>query len=101
MGLNHGHIVTIPKSPQNEFKRNKSIRKGRLHPRVEAVRAVITEVCGLSPFQRKMMEMIKTGEAKQEKKAVRLARKKIGSHKRAQKSRDKIANIIAAQRKRK
>lgn len=101
MGLNKGHIVTKPKANPDAFKSNKSHRKGRLHPRVQAVRSVITEVCGLSPFQRKMMEMIKTGEAKQEKKAVRLARKKIGSHKRAQKSRDKIQAIIQAQRKRK
>ena len=57
----------------------------------------MVEVTGLSPFQRKMMEMLKTGDAVKEKKAVRLARKRTGSHKRAQLVRDKIANIIQAQ----
>ena len=57
----------------------------------------MVEVTGLSPFQRKMMENLKTGDATKEKKAVRLARKRTGSHKRAQLVRDKIAKIIMAQ----
>ena len=55
------------------------------------------EVTGLSPFQRKMMEMLKTGDSVKEKKAVRLARKRTGSHKRAQLVRDKISAMIQAQ----
>ena len=73
------------------------MRKGRLHPRVSAIREVMTEVTGLSPFQRKMMELLKTGDSGKEKKAVRVARKRTGSHQRAQKVRDKIAAIIQAQ----
>ena len=57
----------------------------------------MVEVTGLSPFQRKMMEMLKTGDSVKEKKAVRLARKRTGSHKRAQLVRDKIATIIQDQ----
>ena len=57
----------------------------------------MVEVTGLSPFQRKMMEMLKTGDSVKEKKAVRLARHRIGSHKRAQFVRDKIAKIIQDQ----
>ena len=62
----------------------------------------MVEVTGLSPFQRKMMELLKSGDATKEKKAVRLARHRIGSHKRAQLVRDKLQAIIqvanAAQR---
>ena len=89
--------MTKPKTNPDAFKKSKSHRKGRLHPRVKAIREVMTEVTGLSPFQRKMMEMLKTGDSVKEKKAVRLARKRTGSHKRAQLVRDKIASIIAAQ----
>ena len=64
---------------------------------MQAIREVMTEVTGLSPFQRKMMEMLKTGDSVKEKKAVRVARKRTGSHKRAQLVRDKIAAIIQAQ----
>ena len=57
----------------------------------------MVEVTGLSPFQRKMMEMLKTGDSVKEKKAVRIARKRTGSHQRAQKIRDKLALLIQAQ----
>ena len=91
--------MTKPAVAPNAFKKNKSLRKGRQHPRVLAVREVMQEVTGLAPFQRKMLEMIRSGDAIKEKKAVRLARKRTGSHKRAQLLRDKIQNIIVAQRK--
>ncbi len=97
VGLNKGHIVTKPQTNPNAFKKDLSSRKGRLHTRVSAIREVMTEVTGLSPFQRKMMEMLKTGDSVKEKKAVRIARKRTGSHKRAQLVRDKIAGIIQAQ----
>ena len=97
VGLNKGHIVTKPKNHPDAFKANKSHRKGRIHPRVSAIREVMMEVTGLSPFQRKMMENLKTGDSVKEKKAVRLARKRTGSHKRAQLIRDKIAKLLQDQ----
>ena len=97
VGLNKGFITTPPKVRHDAFKKEKSHRKGRQSARLQAVRQVMVEVTGLSPFQRKMMEMLKTGDAVKEKKAVRLARKRTGSHKRAQLVRDKIAAIIQAQ----
>ena len=89
--------MTKPQTHPDAFKKQKSQRKGRAHPRLVALREVMTEVTGLSPFQRKMMEMLRTGDATKEKKAVRLARKRTGSHKRAQLVRDKIAAMIQAQ----
>ena len=89
--------MTKPKTPADAFKKNKSFRKGRQSARVKAIREVMQEVTGLSPFQRKMVEMLKTGDAVKEKKAVRLARKRTGSHKRAQLIRDKLAAQIQAQ----
>ena len=89
--------MTKPQKAHDAFKKQKSGRKGRLHPRLTAIREVMMEVTGLSPFQRKMMEMLKTGDSVKEKKAVRLARKRTGSHKRAQLVRDKLATMIQAQ----
>merc|ERR1712151_158610 len=99
VGLNRGHIVTKPKVSAEAFKANKSGRKGRLHPRVKAVREVVLEVCGLSPFQKKMLEMIRTGVAIKEKKAVKLARARVGQHKRAGRIRDNLLAIIQAQKR--
>merc|ERR1719512_124866 len=98
VGLNRGHVVTKPKVSDRAFKANKSNRKGRLHPRVQAVREVVQEVCGLAPFQKKMVEMIKTGIAVKEKKAVKLARKRVGQLKRAKHIRDNLLNLIQTQR---
>ena len=89
--------MTKPQKPNAEFRKNKSHRKGRQHVRVKAIREVMREVTGLAPFQRKMVEMLKTGDAVKEKKAVRMARKRTGSHKRAQLIRDKLAKQIQDQ----
>merc|ERR1712179_190696 len=99
VGLNRGHIVTKPKVEAEAFKANKSGRKGRLHPRVQAVREIVQEVCGLQPFQKKMVEMIKTGVAIKEKKAVKLARRRVGQHKRAKHIRDNLLALIQAQKR--
>merc|ERR1712176_1169368 len=93
VGLNRGHIVTKPQVEAEAFKANKSGRKGRLHPRVKAVREGVQEVCGLAPFQKKMIEMIRTGVAIKEKKAVKLARARAGH------IRDNPVAIIQAQKK--
>ena len=64
------------------------------------VREVIREVCGLAPYEKKMMELIRAGERAKEKKAVKMARARLGSQRRAQKKRDEINRLIMAQRKR-
>ena len=81
VGLNKGFIVTKPKV--NTRKLKPSYKKGKLGKRVKMVREVIREVCGLSPVERKMMELIRTGVAAKEKRALKLARKRLGTHTRA------------------
>merc|ERR1719262_105927 len=95
VGLNKGFIVTKPKGKKagNAFRNNKSYAKGRLHSRVKAVREVVTEICGLTPFERKMVELIKTGIVSKEKRAVKLARRKLGTQRRANRKRDQINAI--------
>ena len=97
MGLNKGFIVTKPKVNYKKLK--PSHRKGKLGKRVAVVREVIREVVGLAPYERKMLEMIRTGNAIKEKKAVKLARRRLGSNKRASRKRDELQTIIRLQRK--
>ena len=78
VGLNKGFIVTKPKV--NTRKNKISYRKGKLGKRVSLVRDVIREVTGLAPYERKMIEMIRTGVAQKEKKAVKVARARLGTH---------------------
>ena len=70
-----------------------------MHPRVASVRKVIFEIAGLASYERKMMEAIRTQIPAKEKKAVKMARSRLGQHKRACAKRDQLQAIIAAQRK--
>ncbi len=97
VGLNKGFIVTKPKV--NTRKLKPSYTRRTLGKRVAIVREIIREVAGLAPYERKMMEMIRTGVASKEKKAVKLARRRLGTHKRAQRKRDEINELIKAQRR--
>ena len=97
VGLNKGFIVTKPKV--NTRKLKQSYKKGKLGKRVSMVREVIREVCGMAPYERKMLELIRTGESAKEKKAVKLARRRLGTQRRAQNKRTELINIIRAQRK--
>ena len=63
------------------------------------VREIIREVCGLAPYEKKMMELIRTDERSKEKKAVKLARARLGSQRRAMKKREEITKLIAAQKR--
>jgi len=97
VGLNKGFIVTKPKV--NTRKLKPSYKKGRLGKRVSVIREIIREVCGLAPYERKMMEMIRTGVAIKEKKAVKLARRRLGTQTRAQRKREEIHELIRVQKK--
>ena len=97
-GLNKGHVVTKPAAhPRNSRPAHK---KGRLHKRVKMVREVIKEITGLAPYEKVMVEMIKTGVPAREKKAVKLAKRRLGTHKRSQAKRNELVNYVQAQRKR-
>lgn len=100
VGLNKGFIVTKLKQATDKQKHQASYRKGKLHPRVAAVRSVVSEICGQAPYERKMMEMIKTGNQRKEKNSVKLARRRLGSQRRALHKKEQIFAVIAAQRKR-
>lgn len=96
VGRNHGHVV---KRAPATWKSRPVTKKGTLSKRVKAVREIIREVAGFSPLEKKMMEMIRTGEAHKEKKAIKSARQKLGTHKRALHKRDELTRLIQAQSK--
>ena len=99
VGLNHGHIVTKPKADKNHRRVNVSHRKGRASKRVLAVRSVVNEISGFTPYERKIVEMLRTGDATKEKKAVRMARRKLGQQKRARRKVDNLASALKAMKK--
>jgi len=99
VGHNKGHQVTRP--ADQAWKKRPVTRKGLISKRAKAVREIIREVAGFSPLEKRMMEMIRTGVAQKEKKAVKHARAKLGTHKRADNKRNELNRIIQAQRMKK
>jgi large subunit ribosomal protein L36e len=60
----------------------------------------VREVSGFIPFERKMLELIRTGDAAKEKKALRVARKRLGTQRRAKAKFGELERIVQAQKKR-
>eukprot|EP00922_Rhytidocystis_sp_ex-Travisia-forbesii_P013551 GHVS01020273.1.p1 GENE.GHVS01020273.1~~GHVS01020273.1.p1 ORF type:complete len:114 (+),score=18.59 GHVS01020273.1:133-474(+) len=88
------HVVTkrtLPPRPGNS--------KGHLSPRVKMIREIIREVAGFAPYERRVMELIKTGTAATFKRALKLSKKRLGTHKRAKAKREEMQNVVVMQRK--
>lgn len=62
------------------------------------VRELVGEVVGLSPYERRLLDMLKTGGASAEKRMYKFAKRKLGTHKRATKKREMIKDIYGKMR---
>ncbi|KAK4534898.1 hypothetical protein CDCA_CDCA03G0923 [Cyanidium caldarium] len=89
VGLHKGHKVTkrvLPPRP--------SRRKGALGKRTQFVRALIREVTGFAPYERRILELLRIGK---DKRAVKFAKRRLGTHTRAKR---KVAEMSDALRRR-
>merc|ERR1711957_1078206 len=93
-GLNKGFIVT-----RRQLGKKPSYRKGRNCPRNKLVKEVIREVAGFAPYEKRIIELLKIGSAATFKRALKLAKKRLGTHKRGKKKREEMSEAIAAMRK--
>ena len=62
--------------------------------RVAVIRQVIHEICGHKPYERKIMELLKQSKANTQKKAYKLAKKSLGTHKRALRKRNEVQEAV-------
>ena len=93
VGLEKGYPV------EKLEKKARPVRaKGRLSKRTQFVRELVGEVVGQSPYERRIMDMIKTGGTGAEKRVYKFAKRRLGTHKRAIKKREQIKDLIGAQR---
>lgn len=70
-----GHAVT----KLNQVGKKPSQDKGRLGKRTGLVRKVIRDVSGFAPYEKRVMDLLKAG-GKDEKKALKLCKKRLGTH---------------------
>merc|ERR1719497_40100 len=93
-GLNKGFIVT-----RRTLKPKPSHRRGRKSARISLVREVVREVSGFAPYERRMMELLKIGSAATLKRALKVAKHRLGTHKRGKKKREEMTEAVAAMRR--
>merc|ERR1711924_588549 len=91
VGLDKGHVVT-----KKAKKPSPSSRKGRLANRVKLVREIVKEVAGMAPYEKRVAELLRIGK---DKRALKYAKKKLGTHVRGKRKREEISEILRQARK--
>jgi large subunit ribosomal protein L36e len=94
VGLNKGYPVT-----KRVSKARPSQMKGRLSARTKMIRSLVTEVCGYSPYERRMMDMLKSFGASADKRMYKFAKRRLGTHKRAVVKRELVKDAYAADKR--
>ena len=97
VGMNKGFIVSKP--DVNPRTTKPSLRRGTLGKRVSMIREVIREVCGFAPYERRMMELLRVGDANKDKKALKMAKQRLGTLRRAKRKRGELEMVIQIQKK--
>eukprot|EP01084_Bolivina_argentea_P107391 192004_1 len=90
-GFNKGHKTTKRVRPVST--------KARLalpHKKVRAVKAVISELVGLSPLEKRVQELLRVGK---EKRALKFCNKRLGNITAAKKKRSKVEDLLRSQKK--
>ncbi|PSR75004.1 hypothetical protein PHLCEN_2v9418 [Hermanssonia centrifuga] len=91
VGLNKGHPTTpIEKAVKP------SHRKGIQSTRTKFVRSVIREVAGFSPYERRVMELLRNSK---DKKARKLSKKRLGTLLRSKRKLEELATVIQESRR--
>ncbi|KMU75665.1 60S ribosomal protein [Coccidioides immitis RMSCC 3703] len=73
-----------------------SRRKGALSRRTAFVREIVKEVAGLAPYERRVIELLRNS---QDKRARKLAKKRLGTFGRAKRKVDEMQKVIAEARR--
>ena len=94
VGLNKGYVTTDVKK-----MRPKASNMKRTSKRTKNIRNVVRKICGLTPFEKKVFEMYKTGVQIVEDRAFRLIKKRLGTMRRAKNKSQKMLNMVKTVKK--
>mmetsp|Transcript_2232 Transcript_2232/g.7977 ORF Transcript_2232/g.7977 Transcript_2232/m.7977 type:complete len:93 (-) Transcript_2232:402-680(-) len=88
VGKSRGHTVTK--------RETKKARGTALSERDAFVKSLVKEVVGLAPYEKRIVELLKIGR---EKRALKYAKKKLGSHTRGKKKREEMQGVLRKAKK--
>ncbi|PYH47459.1 60S ribosomal protein eL36 [Aspergillus saccharolyticus JOP 1030-1] len=91
VGLNKGHTT-----PLNTPKTRISRKKGQSSRRTAFVREIAREVVGLAPYERRIIELLRNT---QDKRARKLAKKRLGTFGRGKRKVEDMQRVIAEARR--
>ncbi|KAL1927171.1 hypothetical protein VTP01DRAFT_5134 [Rhizomucor pusillus] len=91
VGRNKGFITT-----PRDLKQKPSQKKGALGKRTAFVRSIVREVAGFSPYERRIMELIKNSK---DKRAKKLTKRRLGTLRRAKRKIEELTGVIAESRR--
>ncbi|KAH8428708.1 60S ribosomal protein eL36 [Aspergillus affinis] len=92
VGLNKGHKTTPFQTPKNRISRT----KGQSSRRTAFVREIAREVVGLAPYERRIIELLRNT---QDKRARKLAKKRLGTFSRGKAKVEDMQRVIAEARR--
>lgn len=78
---------------QTQSQPNMFFMPQRISKRTKMVRELISEVVGLCPYEKRLLDMLKTGGASAEKRMYKFAKRRLGTHTRAVKKRDQVKDV--------
>ncbi|KAF3924619.1 hypothetical protein AA313_de0202288 [Arthrobotrys entomopaga] len=97
IGLNKGHKKTeISSKGHRDVKQRISRAKGKSSKRTIFVREIVKEVAGLAPYEKRVIELIRNSK---DKRARKLAKKRLGTFGRAKRKVDEMTRVIAEARR--
>lgn len=97
IGKNKGHKTT-----KIQAKRAKpASAKGKIGKRTKLVRQIISQVSGVAGYEKRVIEFLKAGSLKDTKRALKVTKKALGTHRRAKIKRENLMNLIRAQQAKK
>nr|KAJ0211894.1 hypothetical protein LSAT_V11C400171110 [Lactuca sativa] len=77
---------------------HRSLRSSSVHllrQAQEGSRSQFTEVAGFAPYEKRITELLKVGK---DKCALKVAKRKLGTHKRAKKKREEMSSVLRKMR---
>ena len=97
IGKNKGHKTT-----KIQAKRPRPVStKAKLGKRTKLVRQIISQVAGVSGYEKRVIEYLKAGSLKDTKRALKATKKALGTHRRAKLKRENLMNLLRAQQAKK